>query len=141
MAGISLYPSLVCVCRAEATAGVQYVVHTASPFFLGGGNEAAFLKPAVEGTLHVLRACSRKGSQVKRVVVTSSTVAVTEGRYAELPETHVYTEADWTNPNAAGDAYSKSKTLAEKVCYRPPLLRDPAAAACRGRAAMGDLVD
>lgn len=50
-------------CREKAIEGVDYVLHTASPFFTSQ-NEDELVKPAVEGTLNVLRACSAPGSKV-----------------------------------------------------------------------------
>ena len=58
---------------SKAIAGSTYVVHTASPFNFSA-NEDDLVKPAVEGTLAVLKACS--ASAVKRLVLTSSCVAI-----------------------------------------------------------------
>ena len=59
----------------KAVEGVTYVLHTASPV---GINEPAdpndMIRPAVEGTLSIMRAAVKH--QVKRVVVTSSIAAV-----------------------------------------------------------------
>jgi len=52
---------------------------------------------------------------VKRVVLTSSVAAVAYGR-DDLPASHVYTEADWTNADNVS-AYTKSKTLAERAAW------------------------
>ncbi len=55
----------------EAIRGQDYVVHTASPFPSSNPkNEDDVIKPAVEGTLAVMRAAHKNG--VKRVVITSS---------------------------------------------------------------------
>ena len=65
----------------KAVQGCQYVIHTASPFPAESPkDENEVIKPAVDGTMHVLRACQEAGC-VKRVVLTSSLVAVvnTEG--------------------------------------------------------------
>ena len=59
----------------EAVEGSDFVLHVASPFFLGEPeNEDVFIKPAVEGTLRVLSACAE--AEVKKVVLTSSFAAV-----------------------------------------------------------------
>ena len=59
----------------------KYVMHTASPFFLKNPtNPDEMIKPAVDGTLVVLRAASEAGT-VEKVVVTSSFAAV-EGKYS-----------------------------------------------------------
>jgi len=62
-----------------AVAGCTYVCHTASPFPIAHPkDEQELIKPAVEGTLAVLRAIAEEPS-VKRVVVTSSVAAVHSG--------------------------------------------------------------
>ena len=55
---------------------VEYVLHLASPM-PGKGQDfkSDYLKPAVEGTVSILKAAKASGS-VKRVVVTSSVLAV-----------------------------------------------------------------
>jgi nucleoside-diphosphate-sugar epimerase len=58
---------------SRAIAGSTYVVHTASPYF-NPVNEEDVVKPAVEGTMAVLKACS--ASNVKRLVITSSCAAI-----------------------------------------------------------------
>uniref|UniRef100_A0A061R5M2 Flavanone 4-reductase n=1 Tax=Tetraselmis sp. GSL018 TaxID=582737 RepID=A0A061R5M2_9CHLO len=98
----------------EAVKDVDYVLHTASPFYQSS-KEAELVEPAVQGTLNVLRACSAEGSKVKRVIVTSSCASVAYGHKDFSPD-HVYTEADWTNPDNV-EAYTKSKTLAEKAAW------------------------
>ncbi|KAK3737309.1 hypothetical protein RRG08_067375 [Elysia crispata] len=54
----------------------KYVMHTASPFYMGKPKHPDdLIKPAVEGSLTVLRAASEAGT-VERVVLTSSYAAV-----------------------------------------------------------------
>jgi nucleoside-diphosphate-sugar epimerase len=56
--------------------GCDYVLHTASPFPMGQVSDPdQIIKPAVEGTMSVMRACADSGS-VKRVVLTSSVAAI-----------------------------------------------------------------
>ncbi len=58
-----------------ATEGCEYVLHVASPFPMGlTDHEDDLIIPAREGTLRVLRASA--GNGVKRVVLTSSVVAI-----------------------------------------------------------------
>ena len=97
----------------KAIEGCTYVVHTASPFPLSAPkNEDDLIKPAVEGTLSVMRAALK--NKVKRVVVTSSIASIIE----HIPENtkDVYSEEDWSEVKACGP-YSKSKTLAEKAAW------------------------
>jgi len=93
----------------EAMAGCDYVMHIASPFFVAEPkDENVLIKPAVEGTKRVLAAAKNAG--VKRVVLTSSIVAIAAG----LASGRYGTDA-WSNVDAQIGAYAKSKTLAEKA--------------------------
>ena len=97
----------------EAVEGSKYVLHVASPFFLGEPeNEDVFIKPAVEGTLRVLKACA--DADVLKVGLTSSFAAV---GYGHPREKEVYTEEDWSSVDGEISAYAKSKTLAEKAAW------------------------
>lgn len=98
---------------ADAVAGCDCVLHVASPFPLSDpADENDLIRPAVQGTLRVLRASARSGT-VKRVLVTSSVAAIVGDR----PAGQTLTEADWTDPAASHDAYQKSKTLAEQAAW------------------------
>ena len=63
----------------EAVKGVKYVLHVASPLTTGftvtDDLEAGIIKPAVQGTLGLFES-AKKESSVKRIVVTSSMVAI-----------------------------------------------------------------
>lgn len=99
---------------AAAAAGATRVLHVASPFPADDpDDEDELLVPAREGTLRVLRAARDAG--VPRVVVTSSLAAVAYGRE---PGDHVFTEADWTDPDAPDlGTYIKSKAVAERAAW------------------------
>lgn len=99
---------------AEAVAGCDYVQHVASPFPLAQPrDENDLIRPAVDGTLRVLRAARDAG--VKRVVLTSSFAAI---GYGHGDQAAAYTEADWTNVDGpAVQPYMKSKTLAERAAW------------------------
>jgi len=95
----------------EAMDGCQYVIHVASPFVLAEPkDENDLIAPAVEGTKRVLRAAKRAG--VKRVVLTSSVVAMTAGKPSGR-----YGPDAWSDVNANIGAYAKSKTLAERAAW------------------------
>ena len=98
----------------EAVEGCDYVLHVASPFVLiEPDNEDDLIKPAVEGSLRVLRTCS--GTNVKKVVLTSSFAAIGYGHDKEI-----YDETDWSIPSTANGtigAYATSKTNAEKAAW------------------------
>ena len=97
-----------------AVDGCGYVLHVASPFILEvPSDENVLIKPAVDGTLRVLNACSR--AHVKKVVLTSSVAAVAYGHGAEK----TYDESDWSNTgeDSGITPYAKSKTLAERAAW------------------------
>lgn len=98
----------------EAVNGCDYVLHVASPIFLRTPkDENEMIRPAVEGTLRVLKASRNAG--VKRVVMTSNFGAV---GYSHTDTTKVITEENWTIPNQKGlSAYNKSKVLAERAAW------------------------
>jgi len=98
-----------------AMAGVDAVLHTASPFPLAQpDNEEDLVRPAVDGALRALRAAHKAG--VNRVVMTSSSVAVS---YGNAPKNGpLFTEDDWSEADGSGiSAYGKSKTLAERAAW------------------------
>lgn len=98
-----------------AAAGCDYVLHVASPLPLSApADENDLIRPAVDGTLRVLRASAASGT-VKRVVVTSSTDAVGHAAPAH-PGAKTHTEEDWADP-AASPAYVKSKIFAERAAW------------------------
>jgi dihydroflavonol-4-reductase len=92
--------------------GITAVIHTASPFPIAQPkDENELIRPALDGTLRVLRAAQAAG--VSRVILTSSTEAVMHGR-----KSGPLTEADWTDLGAETvSAYVKSKTLAERAAW------------------------
>lgn len=98
-----------------ALTGVDALVHTASPFPLEQPrDEQDAIRPAVEGTLRALRAA--KAANVPRVILTSSTVAIT---YKTMePGRTVLDERDWTDlSDPRATPYAKSKTLAERAAW------------------------
>ncbi len=98
---------------AEAALGAHGVLHVASPFPLTQPkDENELIRPAVDGTLRVLRMAT--AASVKRFVQTSSTVAVMYGHGGGHPQP--YTEDDWSDlSDSHVSAYAKSKTLAERA--------------------------
>jgi nucleoside-diphosphate-sugar epimerase len=99
-----------------AIAGCDYVLHVASPFPPQQPKDSDELViPAREGTLRVLRASLAAG--VKRIVVTSSAVAV--GMSGKPPVSgDAFTEEDWSDPdNPDITPYGRSKTLAERAAW------------------------
>lgn len=98
---------------ADAVAGCDYVLHTASPFpSVQPDDPNDLIAPARDGTLRVLRAARQAG--VRRVVLTSSFAAI---GYGPEPASHVYTEADWTPVTSRNQPYILSKTIAERAAW------------------------
>lgn len=98
---------------AEAMAGCDYVLHVASP--LSGapaGDRQAFVAPARQGTLRVLKAAVHAG--VKRVVMTSAAATARPPLHLGL----VSDETMWADPyDPQFDAYRVSKILAERAAW------------------------
>lgn len=92
---------------------IRGVLHLASPFPVAEPKDPQeLIRPAVEGTLRVLKAAAAAG--VPRVVQTSSTAAIYGGQDPNRPAP--LTEDDWTDVKSPRvDSYSRSKTLAERA--------------------------
>ena len=85
------------------------MVHTASPFPIAAPkNEDELIRPAVDGTIAVMRGCQAAG--VKKVVITSSIAAIASDK-----KTH-FTSEDWADYENE-KPYEKSKALAEKAAW------------------------
>ena len=100
----------------EALNGIDVLMHTASPFPIASPkDENVLIRPAVDGTLRALKAA--QGAGVKRVILTSSVAAV----YGiELPDGKLaFDETMWTDTShpIGSQAYTKSKTLAERAAW------------------------
>jgi dihydroflavonol-4-reductase len=95
----------------QAAQGATAIVHTASPFPLTQPKDAEELvRPAVDGTLRVLRAA--KSADVQRVVLTSSIVAIFTSAH------RVHDENDWLDPATPGTRpYAISKLKAERAAW------------------------
>ena len=101
---------------SRAIDGATYVIHTASPLPFKQPKDADVLvKPAVEGTMAICRACQLH--KVRRLVITSSVNAVMERRPGDRLAR--YTEEHWSDLEyqRGNNAYSLSKTLAEQAAW------------------------
>lgn len=98
----------------EAMRDCTYVLHVASPIYLRlPKHEDEMIRPAVDGTLRVLRAARDAG--VRRVVMTSNFGAV---GYSHKDTAKIITEESWTDPHEKGlSAYNRSKVLAERAAW------------------------
>lgn len=101
---------------AEAVAGCRYLQHVASPFVTSmPKDKEELIRPAVEGTARAVQ--SALASDVERIVLTSSSVAVYYGHPRERRAP--FTEEDWTAVGQPGvTAYVESKTLAEREAWK-----------------------
>jgi len=104
----------------EAVNGADYVMHTASPFFLDGDGDPQknLVDPAVNGTKNLLSSVNKFDS-VRRVVLTSSVAAI-YGDNIDLQNQKVKSlnESIWnTTSSLDHGAYNYSKTQAEKAAW------------------------
>lgn len=108
----------------DAVKGIDAIEHVASPFHYNAQDPSDFIQPAVKGTTGILQSALKYGSDVRRVVITSSTAAVMDP--FDAPK--VFTEADWAQKpidDVERDGksapkfswYRASKTLAEKAAW------------------------
>ncbi|KAI0078018.1 NAD(P)-binding protein [Panus rudis PR-1116 ss-1] len=109
----------------EHVKDVDAIEHTASPVHFMFEDPNEYIRPAVQGTVHILESALKYGSKVKRVVVTASVACVVT---LGLPELRTFTENDWNEGSIKeveekGKAahpmhkYCTSKTLAEKAAW------------------------
>lgn len=111
----------------DAVIGVDAIVHAASPVTLSAQTPEELIKPAVEGTMSILRSAGKPESTIKRVVVISSLAAiVNSSRRTTTPA--VYDETDWNdkdpveveqkgNDASSAAKYRTSKTFAERAAW------------------------
>mmetsp|Transcript_92054 Transcript_92054/g.213952 ORF Transcript_92054/g.213952 Transcript_92054/m.213952 type:complete len:377 (-) Transcript_92054:51-1181(-) len=111
---------------SAAVEGCVGVFHTASPLSFNSTDPLKDLvAPAIQGTLGCLEACQKAGS-VKRIVITSSSSAITDP--GKLPWDYTYSSKDWSTvswPDASGvlpepagaHGYRYSKIAAEKAAW------------------------
>lgn len=103
----------------KAVEGCTYILHVASPFPAESPSDKyELIKPAVDGTLRVLKAAANTENKPKRVIVTSSVVAIAYGHSSS--ELKPFTEEDWSvadDPSNPIKPYEESKLLAEKAAW------------------------
>jgi len=104
----------------EAVKDCTFVIHTASPVTVEvPKDESIMVKPAVTGAQRVIQACGAS-TTVKRVVFTSSEVAIMGGWEKTLTKAEraskVFTEEDWSI-EAHCPPYPKSKLKAEQAAW------------------------
>ncbi|XP_058091788.1 anthocyanidin reductase ((2S)-flavan-3-ol-forming)-like [Magnolia sinica] len=104
----------------DAVNGCDVVFHVATPVhFESKDPENDMIKPAIQGTLNVLKSC--KKAKVRRVVLTSSAAAVSINKLTGTG--HVVDEESWTDVEFLANekpptwGYPMSKALAEKAAW------------------------
>ena len=117
-------PELFEAAFANPTKPITGVINVAAPFIMDvQDNKRDLLDPAIGGALGVLEAIRRFGTNVRRLVNTSSFACMLDMNAGARPG-YIYTEADWnpmsyeeasTAPGPA--AYCASKALAEKAIW------------------------
>jgi len=106
---------------AEPMKDCDVLFHIASPFIINNIKDPQnqLINPALEGTRNVLNAVNQTET-VKRVVLTSSTVAIC-GDNADMKDQGLsaLTEQNWnTTSNLEHQPYAYSKVLAEKEAWK-----------------------
>lgn len=107
----------------KAHPDIKYVLHTASPVdFAEDDLEKNCITPAINGTLAILNGAHKYGSNVKKIVITSSMAALVQIGQPDDPN-YTYTEESWnpitrelavTQPMLA---YLGAKTFAERAAW------------------------
>jgi dihydroflavonol-4-reductase len=93
----------------RALAGCDRVYHVAAAYKMWDPDPAKIMDPAIRGTREVLSAIKRRGSQIKRTVLTSSIAAIgTNPTAAPMDE-------DWTFNLADSEIYIVAKRKAEEL--------------------------
>ncbi|KAJ6837653.1 anthocyanidin reductase ((2S)-flavan-3-ol-forming) [Iris pallida] len=105
----------------EAVSGCQYVFHVAAPVNIFSQDpENELIKPAIEGTLNVMKSCLK--AKVKRVVLTSSAAAVSVNRLGGtglVVDEECWSDVEFlTAEKPPSWGYLVSKTLAEKEAWK-----------------------
>ncbi|KAJ1303085.1 hypothetical protein OPQ81_011286 [Rhizoctonia solani] len=114
----------------EAVKGVEAVVHTASPDPTVEDIQDVII-PALNGTLELIGSINKYGSEVKRMVYTSSGSAITN---PTKPAGTVFTDDDWNTwsvkqveekgRGAGWDIYRASKVIAEQAAWEEAKKQD-----------------
>ncbi|CAE6446296.1 unnamed protein product [Rhizoctonia solani] len=108
----------------EAVKDVQGVLHLACPTTFVADDPQELIRPALNGTLNVLKSIEKYAHCVRRVVYTSSAAAIVD---ESKPLGTVFTDDDWNmrsikeveekGRDAGKDKYRASKVLAERAAW------------------------
>ncbi|KAI0476362.1 ketoreductase [Xylariaceae sp. FL0804] len=96
----------------------DYVVHTASPYYLNAKEAREFLEPAIRGTAGLLRSVQAHAPTVRRVVITSSSAAILNPpNHARVYDETCWRQTTWEEAQDPKVAYAASKLFAEKAAW------------------------
>lgn len=100
---------------------IKYAIYTASPasFGLNLPLEETYLKPAVNGTINILRGIKDFAPQIRNVVITSSIVAIFqrgEAYRTEVLTNRLWNPITWEEVENEYDAYNASKKICRTSC-------------------------
>jgi nucleoside-diphosphate-sugar epimerase len=105
----------------QPMSGCELVFHTASPFIVRGLSDPQkeLIEPALKGTHNVLDSANKTES-VKRVILTSSVVAIYSDNIDTLGQKDgIFSEEDWNKTSSIDhQPYNYSKTLAEQEAWK-----------------------
>ncbi|KAF8148651.1 hypothetical protein B0H34DRAFT_668463 [Crassisporium funariophilum] len=113
----------------EAVEGVDAIEHMASPVTTLSDDLDEYIKPAVNGTLGVLRSALKSGTKIKRIVITSSCAAIIDtATQPTSTGTVIFNETNWGDESVKtveeeGEKalphikYRASKTLSERAAW------------------------
>ncbi|KAI0054292.1 NAD(P)-binding protein, partial [Artomyces pyxidatus] len=111
----------------DAVKGVDAIIHSASPVVFSWEDPSEVVGPAVAGATGILKSAHKFGTKVKRVVLTSSSVAVHNCDYdGEQKEERSWDETEWndtglnaplTKTSSPWLVYNAAKVRAEKASW------------------------
>ncbi|CAA7266453.1 unnamed protein product [Cyclocybe aegerita] len=112
----------------EAVKDVDAIEHMASPVHFNPGDLQETLKPAIQGTVSMLKSTMKNGTNVKHIMITSSTAAITSLNLDLFTEPRIFSEQDWNEASpkeveelgskaSATTIYCASKSLAERAAW------------------------
>ncbi|KAJ7921859.1 hypothetical protein B0H13DRAFT_2655863 [Mycena leptocephala] len=107
----------------EAVKGVDAIDYMASPVHLNADNPDEIIVPTVKGMLSMLNSAMKYGTDVKRMVLTSSTAAVIQ----DAVEPRLFNELDW-NEQAIQQVEEMGNAASGHTKYRAAKVRGEQAA-------------
>ncbi|KAI0020007.1 ketoreductase [Xylariomycetidae sp. FL0641] len=103
----------------QSEAPFEYVVHTASPYFLNPTKAADLLDPAMKGTTGLLKSIKAYAPSVRRLVITSSSAAILHpGNHAKVYDEMYWAPMTWEDAQILKNAYRAGKIFSEKAAWK-----------------------